>query len=104
MCARSTSAKTGSLSLSRLADVSSVKYLPHLTDLKADHNKIVKAEFLSNQTAFRYLLNADLSHNRLVTLPNVSAPRLRQLKLSHNAIADCDKFKGHSTLQVIDHK
>lgn len=97
---RPRSSTTGRYKLTRIEDLSDLKHLPHLTHLHAIKNRLTSLDILEDKAAFRFLVEADASFNRVKHLPAVDAPRLRHLRLSNNAITSCEAFMGHAALQV----
>lgn len=76
--------------------------LPYILKLELRGNRINSLEVFNNASNFHYLQVLDLSKNMIQALTALHVPKLVNLKLSNNLIADIRNFQGHSSLKVID--
>ena len=70
--------------------------------LNASRNIIRKIEFLSEHGILTFLETLNLSHNKIKYLTPIVLPSLRKLNLNDNWIENCDAFKGHYKLEVLE--
>eukprot|EP00929_Paragymnodinium_shiwhaense_P120913 TRINITY_DN92990_c0_g1_i1.p1 TRINITY_DN92990_c0_g1~~TRINITY_DN92990_c0_g1_i1.p1 ORF type:complete len:400 (+),score=123.03 TRINITY_DN92990_c0_g1_i1:65-1201(+) len=95
------------LSRNYIKDVGPLRGLQYVLKLNLSHNEIkdlkpwVQAEGEENEI-FPQLLELDLSHNVLQTLPGLQMKALRKASFAHNDIMNCDAFGGHATLRDLD--
>jgi Leucine-rich repeat (LRR) protein len=101
MSERLISLRIGSLRpYSRIKDISTIKYIPHLCILRANKNLIEDISFFEDSTCLQHLNSIDLAFNMIKELPKISLPRLKFLDLRNNQIETCENFDGHPNLEV----
>ena len=84
-----------------ITSIEEIKDLRYLLELQASNNQITDMEVFADSTeTLKYLQRADLSVNKITSVPMIKCDSLYQLKLDENEITKVDFF-GHNTLKFL---
>lgn len=88
------------ISNNKINDISTVDMMPYLLQLNASKNLIQNMKVFTYQKLF-YVIELDLSNNKITRIPGIVLPCLRKLNLNENQIDNCDEFRGHGKLETL---
>ena len=70
--------------------------------MNLSNNLIQSLDVFNVQDSLNFLLELDLSNNKISELSPIQLRCLKKINLCQNKIVSCERFEGHSTLETIE--